>query len=84
PTGYWTAAEKALFFRALSTHSRFRPDLIASCIGTKSILDVVVYLALLRDGARGLIATRGAIARDQFPAAHEVSPALVELEDTYA
>jgi hypothetical protein len=22
PTGYWTAAEKALFFRALSAHSR--------------------------------------------------------------
>ncbi len=84
PTGYWTSAEKALFFRALSTHSRFRPDLIASTIGTKSTLDVVVYLALLREGARGLTATRGAIARDQLPAAHEVSPALVELEDAHA
>ncbi|KAH9050382.1 hypothetical protein EDB83DRAFT_2676752 [Lactarius deliciosus] len=84
PTGYWTGAEKALFFHALSTYSRFRPDLIASSIGTKSVLDVVVYLGLLRDGAQGLTASRGAIARDQLPAAHEVSPALVALEDTHA
>ncbi|KAI9430350.1 hypothetical protein H4582DRAFT_1818772, partial [Lactarius indigo] len=84
PTGYWTAAEKALFFHALSTHSRFRPDLIASSIGTKSVLDVMVYLGLLRDGARGFTASRGAIARDQLPAAYEVSPALVALEDTHA
>ncbi|KAH9052287.1 hypothetical protein EDB87DRAFT_1692445 [Lactarius vividus] len=84
PTGYWTAAEKALFFHALPTYSRFRPDLIASSIGTKSVLDVVVYLGLLRDGAQGLTASRGAIARDQLPAAHEVSPTLVALEDTHA
>src|SRR6266404_4359287 len=84
PTGYWTSAEKALFFRALSTHSRFRPDLIASSIRTKSILDVIVYLGLLRDGARGLAASRGAIARDQLPAAHQVSPALIALEDAHA
>lgn len=84
PTGYWTGTEKALFFHALSTYSRFRPDLIASSIGTKSVLDVVVYLGLLHDGAQGLTASRGAIARDQLPAAHEVSPALVALEDTHA
>ncbi|KAH9164659.1 hypothetical protein EDB89DRAFT_2077804 [Lactarius sanguifluus] len=84
PTGYWTGAEKALFFHALSTYSRFRPDLIASSIGTKSVLDVVVYLGLLCDGAQGITASRGAIARDQLPAAHEVSPALVALEDTHA
>ena len=84
PTGYWTAAEKALFFHALSTHSRFRPDLIASTIGTKSLLDVVVYLGLLRDGSRELVAVRGAISRDQLPAAHEVSPPLVALEEAHA
>ena len=84
PTGYWTATEKALFFHALSTHSRFRPDLIASSIGTKSLLDVIVYLTLLRDGAQELAAVRGAIARDQLPAAHEVSATLVALEDTHA
>ena len=84
PTGYWTAAEKALFFHALSTHSRFRPDLIASSIGTKSLLDVMIYLALLQDGAQDPTAVRGAIARDQFPAAHEVSAELVALEDAHA
>ena len=42
PTGYWTAAEKALFFRALSAHSRLRPDLIAASIATKSTLNVDV------------------------------------------
>jgi hypothetical protein len=84
PTGYWTSTEKARFFHALSTHSRFRPDLIASSIGTKSQLDVIVYLDLLRDGAQELTAIRGAIARDQLPAAYEVSDALVELEDAHA
>jgi hypothetical protein len=84
PTGYWTAAEKALFFHALSTHSRFRPDLIASSIGTKSLLDVMIYLALLQDGAQDLTAVRGAIARDQLPAAHEVSAELIALEDPHA
>ncbi|KAF8274632.1 hypothetical protein EI94DRAFT_1793925 [Lactarius quietus] len=84
PTGYWTSTEKALFFHALSTYSRFRPDIIASSIGTKSLLDVIVYLNLLQDGAQELTAVRGAIARDQLPAAHEVSATLVDLEDTHA
>jgi hypothetical protein len=84
PTGYWTSTEKARFFHALSTHSRFRPDLIASSIGTKSQLDVIVYLDLLRSGSQELTAIRGAIARDQLPAAYEVSDALVELEDAHA
>ncbi|KAH9971645.1 hypothetical protein BJV74DRAFT_889311 [Russula compacta] len=79
----------ALFFRALSTHSRFRPDLIAACIGgTKSTVDVAVYLSLLREGAARAEASRdggaGAIARDQYPAAYEVSEALVALEDEHA
>jgi len=81
PTGYWTAAEKALFFRALSVHSRFRPDLIAASIGTKSTVDVAVYLALLRDGASR---TSPLITRDLHPAAHEVSVALVALEEEHA
>ncbi|KAI9454810.1 hypothetical protein F5148DRAFT_984973 [Russula earlei] len=79
PTGYWSSAEKALFFRALSVHSRFRPDLIAASIGTKSTADVAVYLSLLREGA-----ARTAIARDRHPAAHEVSAALVDFEDRCA
>ena len=79
PTGYWTATEKALFFRALSAHSRLRPDLIATSIATKSTADVAVYLSLLRDGDNSSGPT--AIARDLHPASYEVSAALVALEE---
>jgi hypothetical protein len=82
PTAHWTSSEKALFFRALTVHSRLRPDLIAASIATKSTLDVAVYLSLLRDAATR--ANAGTIARDLHPAAHEVSPALVELEEKLA
>jgi hypothetical protein len=34
---------KRPFFRALSVHSRFRPDLIAASSGTKSAVDVAIY-----------------------------------------
>jgi hypothetical protein len=94
PTGYWTSAEKALFFRALTVYSRLRPDLIAASIGTKSTADVAVYLSLLREGATrvnndkaGSSRRYGAtitIRRDQHPAAHEVSAELVNLEDQHA
>ena len=96
PTGYWTSAEKALFFRALSVHSRLRPDLIAASIGTKSTADVAVYLSLLREGAarandnnkasssRASRSVKITIGRDQHPAAHEVSAALVKFEDQQA
>ena len=81
PTGYWTAAEKALFFRALGVHSRFRPGLIAASIGTKSAVDVAVYLSLLRDGPS---CASPSITRDLHPAAHEVSVTLVALEEEHA
>jgi hypothetical protein len=92
PTGYWTPAEKALFFRALSVHSRLRPDLIAASIGTKSTVDVAIYLSLLRQGATRVnnnksTSSHGAtiiIGRDQHPAAHQVSAELVTLEDQQA
>jgi hypothetical protein len=89
PTGYWTPAEKSLFFRALSAHSRLRPDLIAASIGTKSTVDVAIYLSLLRQGATRVndnksTSSHGAtitIGRDQHPAAHQVSAEIVTLED---
>ena len=81
PTGYWTAAEKSRFFRALSVHSRFRPDLIAASIGTKSTVDVAVYISLLRDGASH---TSPPTTRDLHPVAHEVSVTLVALEEEHA
>ena len=92
PTGYWTPTEKALFFRALSVHSRLRPDLIAASIGTKSTVDVAIYISLLRQGATQVsndkpTSSHGAmiaIGRDQHPAAHQVSAELVTLEDQQA
>ena len=92
PTGYWTPTEKALFFHALSVHSRLRPDLIAASIGTKSTVDVAVYISLLRQGATRVndnksTSNHGAtitIGRDQYPAAHQVSAELVALEDRQA
>jgi len=36
PTNYWSFAEKAFFFRALSMDSCLRPDLITTNIRTKS------------------------------------------------
>ena len=78
PTGYWTATESALFFRALSAHFRLRPDLIAASITTKSTADVAVYLSLLCDGVSSSGPT--AITRDLHPASHEVSAALVALK----
>lgn len=88
PTGYWTPAEKALFFHALSVHSRLRPDLIAASIGTKSTVDVAIYLSLLRQGAnKSTTRSHGptiTIGRDQHPAAHQVSGELVTFEDQQA
>src|ERR1700721_3739475 len=44
PTGYWTPAEKNIFFHALVVHSRLRPDLIASCLPNKTFVDVCTYI----------------------------------------
>ncbi|KAG5643165.1 hypothetical protein DXG03_001495 [Asterophora parasitica] len=50
PTGYWTPSEKSTFFHSLGVYSRFRPDLVAACIGTKTVVDVCAYIDAL-DGA---------------------------------
>jgi hypothetical protein len=94
PAGYWTPTEKALFFRALSVHSRLRPDLISASIGTKSIVDVIIYLSLLRleatranNNKSTTTRSHGAtimIGRDQHSAAHQVSTELVTFEDQQA
>ncbi|KAG9004809.1 hypothetical protein FRB94_002058 [Tulasnella sp. JGI-2019a] len=47
PGTVWTPHEKRLFFHALTRYSRFKPDLIASHIHTKSEVDVSVYLDTL-------------------------------------
>ncbi|KAH6914009.1 hypothetical protein BKA70DRAFT_1260157 [Coprinopsis sp. MPI-PUGE-AT-0042] len=49
PNVSWTAQEKSVFFKALRSHSRLRPDLIAECIGTKGVAQVCSYLDYLEE-----------------------------------
>ena len=79
--GYWTATEKALFFRVLSAHSHLCLDLIAANIATKSTTAVTVYLSLLCDGDSSSGPT--AIVRDLHPALHEVSVELIALKEKH-
>jgi len=47
----WTPAEQNAFFRALAVYSRWRPDLIAAAIPTRTTWQIEQYLAALEDGA---------------------------------
>ncbi|KAI5995257.1 hypothetical protein F5J12DRAFT_855466, partial [Pisolithus orientalis] len=47
----WTPAEKNAFFRALSVYSRWRPDLIAAAVPTRTVWEVDSYLIALEEGA---------------------------------
>ncbi|KAI6046274.1 hypothetical protein EDC04DRAFT_2629653 [Pisolithus marmoratus] len=50
----WTPTEKNALFRALSVYSRWRPDLIAAAVPTRSALEVDLYLVALEEGAQSL------------------------------
>lgn len=84
PASHWTSSEKDLFFHGLTLYSRFRPDLIAEYIKTKSIFDVCVYLHVL------LVATlsRGhepeASARETIEPTMEMSERWVKYEEQMA
>ncbi|KAA1472345.1 hypothetical protein DENSPDRAFT_838583 [Dentipellis sp. KUC8613] len=80
PTAHWTPAEKSAFFAALPRYSRQRPDLIATHIGTKSAVDVLVYLDALQAG----VADVPPLSRRVLPIAVEVGPALINFEDEQA
>lgn len=54
----WTPAEHNAFFRALSVHSRWRPDLIAACVPTRTEWEVWMYLEALEEGAATLATQR--------------------------
>ncbi|KAF9235256.1 hypothetical protein BU15DRAFT_65007 [Melanogaster broomeanus] len=49
-----SSIEQAAFFRALSVYSRWRPDLVAACVPTKSVWEVGMYLEALEEGAARL------------------------------
>ncbi|KAG8952104.1 dihydrolipoamide dehydrogenase precursor [Tulasnella sp. 424] len=74
PSTVWSPDEKHTLFRALSRHSRLRPDLIAESIGTKSTVEVCVYLETLENRRGEDIGIRG------FPSALEVTDAIVNFE----
>ncbi|KXN80695.1 hypothetical protein AN958_08363 [Leucoagaricus sp. SymC.cos] len=78
----WTSTEIDSFFHALTVHSRFRPDLISACIGTKNVLEVVEYLELLDQGSayHGNHLTGGIKAS----IAHEMSEDWILLEEELA
>ncbi|KAI0343549.1 hypothetical protein BDW22DRAFT_1419470 [Trametopsis cervina] len=91
PNSYWTGEEKDRFFHALATCSRFRPDLIAQEVGTKTLTDVCLYLHMLEEAlhnpnsassSTGLKFT--SLARQDHPAAHEVSDKWLCYEDGLA
>lgn len=50
----WTPAEHDTLFRAILVHSRWRPDLIAACVPTRSEWEVWMYLEALEQGAAAL------------------------------
>ncbi|EPQ52948.1 hypothetical protein GLOTRDRAFT_139932 [Gloeophyllum trabeum ATCC 11539] len=77
PSSYWTSSEKDKFFRALSVHSRLRPDLISAEIGTKTISDVCIYLDLLECASA---TTEARIPRADLEAATEVSEKWITFE----
>lgn len=81
PTGYWTISEKDAFFRALSVHSRLRPDLIAACVGTKNVLDVCIYIDALDEA---LALDQHPLSRARLEGAMEVSDTWVEWEESRA
>ncbi|KAK7053300.1 hypothetical protein VNI00_003926 [Paramarasmius palmivorus] len=80
PSSYWTSSEKESFFHSLSIHSRFRPDLIAADIKSKSIADVCIYLTLLEKAA----AESEPISREDFSIAMTVSESWVLAEEEQA
>lgn len=83
PDAYWTSAEKALFFRSIARHSRWRPDLIAEDLGcTKSISDIWAYIQLLAESS----ATHSPLTTSDNlpPSAREMSDEWIAQEEVLA
>lgn len=81
PAGYWTNEEKNRFFHALSRYSRYRPDLIAACISTKTVYDVCSYIRLLEAATSD---HPPIIGRPSFDPATDVSKEWIIMEETLA
>ena len=81
PSSYWSSDEKELFFHGLTVYSRFRPDLIAESIKTKTLFDVCVYLDSLHTATPTEI--NGSLTSSLEPAM-EVSSSWIQNEEKVA
>ncbi|KAL1661642.1 hypothetical protein GGF50DRAFT_117768 [Schizophyllum commune] len=80
----WTATERDALFHGLAIYSRLRPDLIASCIPTKTVPDVCAYLEALEEAASYHSLPDALDQRRIAPLAMGVSESWLEWEETQA
>jgi hypothetical protein len=84
PSSYWSSDEKDLFFHGLAVYSRFRPDLIAESIKTKSIFDVCLYLDILQTASSSIPSEIHGPFRSSLEPAMEVSSTWIQHEEKIA
>ncbi|KAF9453378.1 hypothetical protein P691DRAFT_771543 [Macrolepiota fuliginosa MF-IS2] len=78
----WSPTEMDAFFHALTVHSRFRLELIAACVKTKNVLEVVEYLNALDEGSQRH-KPEHSYGRD-LPPAREMSKEWIAWEEKHA
>ncbi|KAF8315749.1 uncharacterized protein EI90DRAFT_3087835 [Cantharellus anzutake] len=81
PNTYWTSDEKYKLYHHLQRFSRFRLDLVAEAMGTKTVVEVSTYLGLVARVVHERYSRHAAPRRDRFPAAIEMKNAWVEFEE---
>ena len=84
PSSYWSSDEKDLFFHGLAVYSRFRPDLIAESIKTKTIFDVCLYLDILQTASSRIHSEMDGSDTSSLEPAMEVSSAWIQEEEKFA
>ena len=84
PSSYWSPDEKDLFFHGLTVYSRFRPDLIAESIKTKTIFDVCLYLDILQTASSSIPSEVNGSLRGLLEPAMEVSSTWIQNEEEIA
>ena len=84
PSSYWTSHEKDLFFHGLAVYSRFRPDLIAESIKTKSTFDVCLYLDILQTASSSVPSQSHGSLRHSLEPAMELSSEWIQNEEKMA
>jgi hypothetical protein len=80
----WTADEKAVLFASLARHSRYRPDLIAADVRTKSESLVAEYLAVLAWEAAHVSDRKGEGGESASWRAHLLTSGAVEADAEFA